>query len=66
MMYTLVDEPKGGALADAFNVLDDAFGTDEFSEGQGVSAIALGMEVSDPRAAELLKNLVARGCVEEV
>lgn len=66
-MYILVDEPKsGGALSDAFNAIDDAFGTDEFSEGQGISAIALSMEVSDTRASELLKNLVARGCVEEV
>jgi len=65
-MYVLVDEPKGGQLADAFNALDDSFGTGEFSDGQGVSAIALGMEVEDSRATELLKNLVARGCVEEV
>jgi len=64
-MYTLVDEPKEGKLQDAFNVLDDSFGTGEFSEGQGVSAIALGMEVDDSRAAELLRNLVQRGCVEE-
>ena len=65
-MYQLVDEPKGGTLAEAFNVLDDAFGTGEFSENQGVSALALGMEVDDSRASELLRNLVARECVEEV
>lgn len=64
-MYTLVDEPKGGVLADAFDALDDAFGTEEFSEGQAISAIALDLEVEDDRAAELLKNLVDRGCVEE-
>jgi len=64
-MYILVDEPKGGQLAEAFNALDDSFGTAEFSEGQAVSAISLGMEVDDSRAVELLKNLVARGCVEE-
>ena len=64
-MYTLVDEPKGGTLGEAFETLDDAFGTGEFSEGQGVSAIALGMSVDDSRASELLKNLVQRGCVEE-
>jgi len=65
-MYQLVDEPKSGTLAEAFGALDDAFGTGEFSEGQGVSAIALGMEVDDSRASELLRNLVARGCIEEV
>ena len=65
-MYQLVDEPKGGTLGEAFEALDDAFGTGEFSEGQGVSAIALGMSVDDSRASELLRNLVARGCVEEV
>ena len=65
-MYQLVDEPKEGTLGEAFEALDDAFGTGEFSEGQGVSAIALGMSVDDSRASELLKNLIARGCVEEV
>ena len=65
-MYQLVDEPKGRTLAEAFEALDDAFGTGEFSEGQGVSALALGMSVNDSRASELLRNLVQRGCVEEV
>ena len=64
-MYQLVDEPKGGTLQEAFSALDDAFGTSEFSEGQGVSAIALGMDVDDSRASELFKNLVKRECVEE-
>lgn len=64
-MYQLVDEPKGETLKKAFDTLDEAFGTGEFSEGQGVSAIALGMGSDDPRASELLRNLVARGCVEE-
>ena len=65
-MYQLIEEPKGETLGEAFQALDDAFGTGEFSEGQGVSAIALGMDVDDSRASELLRNLVARGCVEEV
>lgn len=65
-MYILGEEPKGEVLGNAFNALDDAFGTEEFNEGQAVSAIALDMEVSDARARELLKNLVARKCVEEV
>jgi len=65
-MYQLVDEPKGGTLAEAFEALDDAFGTGEFSEGQAISAISLGMSVDDSRASELLRNLIARGCVEEV
>ena len=64
-MYMLVSEPKGGDLHEAFDALDDAFGTEEFSESQGVSAIALGMEVDDSRASSLLKNLVQRGCVGE-
>ena len=65
-MYILVDEPKEGTLREAFNTLDDSFGTEEFSEGQGVSAIALGLEVEDSRASGLLHNLVQRNCVEEV
>ena len=65
-MYTLIEEPKGGQLQEAFNALDDSFGTGEFSEGQGISAIALGMEVDDDKASGLLRNLVQRGCVEEV
>ena len=64
-MYILIEEPKGGTLLTAFEALDDAFGTAEFSEAQGVSAIALGMEVSDSRASELLHNLVQRECVGE-
>ena len=64
-MYALIDEPKGGVLKDAFNALDEAFGTEEFSREQAVSAIAMELEVDDARAEELLKNLVARNCVEE-
>lgn len=66
-MYILADEPeKGGALADVFDALDDAFGTDEFSEDQAVSAIALGLSVDDTRASQLFKNMNDRGFVSEV
>ena len=66
-MYILANEPsKDGTLSDAFDTLDNAHGTDEFSEEQAVSAIALGMTVDDLRAAQLFKNLVDRGFVSEV
>jgi len=64
-MFTLVEEPKGETLLSAFRALDDAFGTEEFSEGQGVSAISLSLEVDDSKAVELLKNLARRGCIQE-
>ena len=37
-MYMLVKEPTG-KLSEAFGVLDDAVGQDEFSESEAVSAL---------------------------
>jgi len=66
-MYILATEPsKDGTLSDAFDAVDNAYGTGEFAEEQAVSAIALGMTVDDTRASQLFKNLVDRGFVSEV
>jgi hypothetical protein len=66
-MYILADKPKkSGTLSDAFDAIDEAFGTGEFSEDQAVSAIALGLSVPNERATQLLKDLVQQEFVTEV
>ena len=66
-MYMLVDEPTGsGPTKQAFDAIDDAFGTDEFSEGQATTAImnSLGCEASE--AGNLFDQLRRNDCISEV
>lgn len=66
-MYILASKPsKDGTLSDAFDAIDNSFGTDEFSDEQAASAIALAMSVDDRKAEQLFKNLIDRSFVSEV
>jgi hypothetical protein len=39
-MYILADRPTSKTLGDAFDVLDDAFGTGEFSKDQAIASLS--------------------------
>ena len=61
-MYILTDEPASGLRKEAFNALDDAFGTGEFSQGQAVTVLTnSGLD----GAEALLRDLVSGGFVAE-
>ncbi len=65
-MYILTNEPASGLRKEAFNALDDAFGTGEFNQGQAVTVLAnadLGGTVS---TESLLRDLVSSGYITEV
>jgi len=65
-MYILTEEPSGGRQSDAFGVLDNAFGTEEFSEGQAITVISNGLECGPNEAASVLAGLVSGGYVSEI
>ena len=50
----------------AFDVLDEVFGTDEFSEGQAINSIATGVDVPSTQAQSIFRSLVASEYVGEV
>lgn len=62
-MYILTDEPLGGQQANAFEALDDAFGTGEFSQGQAITVLKNALET--PNADGLFRSLVQGGHVTE-
>ena len=63
-MYILTDKPDHyGALSVAFEVLDDAFGTEEFDYASAVGALD-NSEVPSPE--DTLERLVNAGYVTEV
>lgn len=63
-MYILTNEPQGGIGKDAFEALDGAFGTGEFSQGQALTVIANAVETD--KAAAVFNDLVSGGYVTEV
>jgi len=65
-MYMLVKSPKGGEQKQAFEVLDEVFGTSEFTEGQAINSIAVGLEVDNGRAQTILSSLVRSENIGEV
>ena len=65
-MYILTDEPAGGLKKNAFDALDEAFGTSEFSQGQAVTVLANADLGGSTGAESLLRDLVGSGCVTEV
>jgi hypothetical protein len=65
-MYMLVTSPKSGEQKTAFEVLDEVFGTGEFTEGQGVNSIAVGLEVDDGHARTIFSSLVRNENIGEV
>lgn len=65
-MYILTNEPGGGRQGDAFKALDNAFGTNEFSEGQAVTVVVNELECTDSEALSVFSKLVSSGSVSEV
>ena len=65
-MLMLINEPANGQQKEAFNVLDQVFGTSEFSEGQAINSIAVGLEVSEADAKNILSTLKRTEAVGEV
>ena len=57
-MYMLVNSPKSGEQKEAFEVLDEVFGTGEFTDGQAINSIAVGLEVDADRAQSIFNLLV--------
>lgn len=64
-MYILLDEPNGGDSKEAFEVLDETFGSGEFTSGQAIGAINIALETGPTKAQSLFNKLVANGCVGE-
>lgn len=65
-MLMLINEPANGQQKEAFNILDQVFGTSEFSEGQAVNSIAVGLEISEADATQVLSTLKRNDAVGEV
>jgi len=65
-MYILTDEPSGGLRKEAFDALDNAFGTGEFNQGQAITVIANEGLGGTMGAESLLRDLVSGGFVTEV
>lgn len=64
-MYILLDEPSGGNIKEAFEVLDETFGSGEFTDGQAISAINVALEVGASKAQSMFNSLVAGKYVGE-
>ena len=65
-MYMLVSSPKSKDQKEAFNALDEGFGTEEFTQGQAVNTIAVALEISEPQAGSMLTSLIRNNSVGEV
>ncbi len=65
-MYMLTSSPAKGELKQAFDVLDEVFGTGEFTDGQAVNSIAVGLEVDNGQAQNIFNVLVRNENVGEV
>lgn len=63
-MYILTNDPPGGLRKEAFDALDDAFGTGEFSQGQAETVLANSIDTSAPES--VFRDLVSNGYVTEV
>ncbi len=58
-MYILLNEPPGGETKEAFEVLDETFGSGGFTAGQAANAIGIALEVDSSKAQGLLNKLIA-------
>jgi len=65
-MYMLINSPKSRELKQAFDVLDEVFGTDEFSEAQAINSIAVGLEVENSQAQAVFGSLKRNENIGEV
>ena len=66
-MYILTEPPPGPSiyLRETCDALDNAFGTDEFSDPDAIRAICRAMSVGKLEAASLLRDLEARRYIAE-
>ena len=65
-MFMLIKSPNSGQLKEAFDVLDEVFGTGEFTEGQGVNSIQVGLEIETGQAQSIWDNLKRNENIGEV
>ena len=65
-MFMLIKSPASGQLKEAFDVLDEVFGTGEFTEGQGVNSIQVGLEVEPGQAQTIFSTLKRNENIGEV
>ena len=65
-MFMLIKSPNSGQLKEAFDVLDEVFGTGEFTEGQGVNSIQVGLEVETGQAQTIFASLKRNENIGEV
>lgn len=65
-MYMLVNSPSSGIQKQAFEVLDEVFGTGEFTEGQAINSIAVGLEIDNGQATSIFHNMVRTENIGEV
>ncbi len=64
-MYVLLSEPSGGETKEAFEVLDETFGSGGFTEGQAISAINIALETGSSKAQGLLNKLISGDYIGE-
>ena len=65
-MFMLIKSPASRQLKEAFDVLDEVFGTGEFTEGQGVNSIQVGLEVEPGQAQTIFSTLKRNENIGEV
>ena len=65
-MFMLIKSPASGQLKEAFDVLDEVFGTGEFTEGQGVNSIQVGLEIETGQAQTIFSTLKRNENIGEV
>ena len=65
-MFMLIKSPANGQLKEAFDVLDEVFGTGEFTEGQGVNSIQVGLEIETGQAQTVFSALKRNENIGEV
>ena len=65
-MFMLIKSPNSGQLKEAFDVLDEVFGTGEFTVGQAVNSIQVGLEVETGQAQTIFSTLKRNENIGEV
>ena len=65
-MFMLIKSPNSGQLKEAFDVLDEVFGTGEFTEGQGINSIQVGLEIETGQAQTIFSTLKRNENIGEV
>lgn len=64
-MYVLLQEPSDRTSKEAFEVLDETFGSGSFTEGQAINVISLALEIDTNKARSRLSTLLSHDCIGE-